>query len=86
MHEAFTMNVDRLWLRMSGDPDRRAFDGYFTALGFGDDDTLWPKSGSSFSGYQLLLEYFTFREKFMFTGLRAARTGEGGSAGETPVV
>ncbi|MCP5634841.1 type VI secretion system baseplate subunit TssF, partial [Klebsiella pneumoniae] len=48
----------------------RPMDGYFTALGFGDDDRLWPKGDSSFSGYQLLLEYFTFREKFMFTGLR----------------
>lgn len=70
MHEAFTMNTARLWLRMPGDMDRRPMDGYFTALGFGDDDRLWPKGDSSFSGYQLLLEYFTFREKFMFTGLR----------------
>ncbi|WGL81353.1 type VI secretion system baseplate subunit TssF [Enterobacter cloacae] len=70
MHEAFTMNTARLWLRMPGDTDRRPLDGYFTALGFGEDDRLWPKGDSSFSGYQLLLEYFTFREKFMFTGLR----------------
>jgi type VI secretion system protein ImpG len=47
MHEAFTMNTARLWLRMPGDMDRRPLDGYFTALGFGDDDDLWPK-GSSF--------------------------------------
>jgi type VI secretion system protein ImpG len=67
MHEAFTMNTARLWLRMPGDMDRKPLDGYFTALGFGDDDGLWPKGSSSFSGYQLLLEYFTFREKFMFT-------------------
>lgn len=60
MHEAFTMNVARLWLRMPGDMDRRPLDGYFAALGFGDDDDLWPKGNSSFSGYQLLLEYFTF--------------------------
>ncbi|MFV0575030.1 MAG: type VI secretion system baseplate subunit TssF [Vibrio sp.] len=70
MHEAFTMNVDKIWLRMSNKADRQPFDGYFTALGFGDDDGLWPKGSSSFSGYQLLLEYFTFREKFMFIGLR----------------
>ena len=66
MHEAFTMNTACLWLRMPGDTDRRPMDGYFTALGFGDDDRLWPKGDSSFSGYQLLLEYFTFRDKFMF--------------------
>lgn len=74
MHEAFTMNTARLWLRMPGDMDRRPLDGYFSALGFGDDDVLWPKGSSSFSGYQLLLEYFTFREKFMFTGLRGLET------------
>ncbi|MBK0035368.1 type VI secretion system baseplate subunit TssF [Erwinia sp. S43] len=69
MHEAFTMNVARMWLRLPGDIDRRPLAGHFTALGFAEDDRLWPKGNSSFSGYQLLLEYFTFREKFMFTGL-----------------
>ena len=68
MHEAFTMNVARLWLRLPGDVDRRPLDGHFSAQGFGDGDELWP-GGGSFSGYQLLLEYFTFREKFMFTRL-----------------
>lgn len=69
MHEAFTMNVARMWLRLPGDADRRPLKGYFTAQGFSDNDDLWPRGNSSFSGYQLLLEYFTFREKFMFTGL-----------------
>ena len=62
------------WLRLPGDIDTRPLNGYFTALGFGDNDDLWPKGSSSFSGYQLLLEYFTFREKFMFTGLRGLET------------
>lgn len=74
MHEALTRNVSRLWLRLPGETERQPFDGYFTALGFGDDDRLWPKGSSSFSGYQLLLEYFTFREKFMFVGLRGMET------------
>ena len=69
MHEAFTMNVARMWLRLPGDTDRRPLAGHFSAQGFGDDDDLWPRGSFSFSGYQLLLEYFTFREKFMFTGL-----------------
>ncbi len=38
-------------------------------MGFGKDDPLWPKGESAFSGYQLLLEYFTFLEKFMFVAL-----------------
>ena len=74
MHQAFTLNVASMSLRLPGDVDGRLLDGHFTALGFGDDDGLWPKGSSSFSGYQLLLEYFTFREKFMFTGLRGLDT------------
>lgn len=70
LHEALTLNVATMALRLPGDIDAQPFDGAFTALGFGDDDGLWPRSTSSFSGYQLLLEYFTFREKFMFAGLR----------------
>ncbi len=70
MHEAFTLNTAAFWLRLPGDPQPRPLEARFTALGFSEDDGLWPKGNSSFSGYQLLLEYFTFREKFMFTGLR----------------
>ncbi len=74
MHEAFTLNVARMWLRMPEEVDRRPLDGYFSALGFGEDDGLWPEDGRSFRGYQLLLEYFTFREKFMFIDLRGLET------------
>ena len=44
-------------------------EAHFSPMGFDDDDRLWPKGESAFSGYQLLLEYFTFREKFMFVAL-----------------
>ncbi len=74
MHEAFTLNVARMWLHMPDEVDRRPLDGYFSALGFGEDDGLWPEDGRSFRGYQLLLEYFTFREKFMFIDLRGLET------------
>ncbi len=37
--------------------------------GFSTEERLWPKAESAFSGYQLLLEYFTFREKFLFIDL-----------------
>ncbi|MEL2282445.1 type VI secretion system baseplate subunit TssF, partial [Klebsiella pneumoniae] len=43
--------------------------GYYSPGGFGEEDRLWPKVASACSGYQLLLEYFTFREKFMFVHL-----------------
>lgn len=41
----------------------------FSAAGFGTDERLWPKADNAFGGYQLLLEYFTFPEKFMFVDL-----------------
>ncbi|MDK9364656.1 type VI secretion system baseplate subunit TssF [Lelliottia wanjuensis] len=69
LHEALTLNATRLWIRLPGQPDRQPFDGRFAPQGFSEQDGLWPKGDSSFSGYQLLLEYFTFREKFMFVAL-----------------
>lgn len=35
----------------------------------GFEGRLWPKADNAFGGYQMLLEYFTFREKFMFVDL-----------------
>ncbi|AOI72708.1 type VI secretion protein ImpG [Burkholderia ubonensis] len=39
------------------------------AAGFAGNERLWPKADNAFGGYQLLLEYFTFPEKFMFVDL-----------------
>ncbi|MBD2792399.1 type VI secretion system baseplate subunit TssF [Xenorhabdus sp. 42] len=76
LHRALTRQVDAMYLRFpeqndSGQysADRRRFDGWFMPMGFEEDDNLWPKGESAFSGYQLLLEYFTFRPKFMFLAL-----------------
>ncbi|WP_036777720.1 type VI secretion system baseplate subunit TssF [Photorhabdus aegyptia] len=69
LHRAFTLQTQQLYLRLPGQPDRQPFDGGFSPMGFGEEERLWPKGESSFSGYQLLLEYFTFREKFMFVAL-----------------
>ncbi|WP_373225114.1 type VI secretion system baseplate subunit TssF [Enterobacter cloacae complex sp. ESBL7] len=74
LHEALTLNVAGMWLRLPGETDRRPLKGYFAAQGFGDEDGLWPQGGSSFAGWQLLLEYFTFREKFMSVCLRGLET------------
>lgn len=57
-------------LRFPGEVDRHPLAAHFAACGFGKDDALLPKTDGSFSGYQLLLEYFTFREKFMAVSLR----------------
>ncbi|WP_038995220.1 type VI secretion system baseplate subunit TssF [Pseudomonas putida] len=69
LHQALTLNSQAMYVRLPGQPERRALDGHFKSKGFADDDLLWPKGDSAFSGYQLLLEYFTFREKFMFVTL-----------------
>ncbi|VXD06303.1 Type VI secretion protein ImpG [Enterobacterales bacterium 8AC] len=69
LHLALTKQQAALYLRVPGAADRQPLKGYFSPGGFADEDRLWPKGDSAFSGYQLLLEYFTFREKFMFVHL-----------------
>ena len=69
LHQALTLNVQGLYVRVPGQTDRTPLDGHFSPKGFADEERLWPKGDSAFSGYQLLLEYFTFREKFMFVTL-----------------
>lgn len=69
LHQALTLNVQALYVRWPGQTERRPLIGHFAPKGFADEDRLWPKGDSAFSGYQLLLEYFTFREKFMFVTL-----------------
>ncbi|MCX2900417.1 type VI secretion system baseplate subunit TssF [Pseudomonas mandelii] len=68
LHQALTLNAQAMYIRQAGE-ERRLFEGFFSPKGFGDEDRLWPKGDSAFSGYQLLLEYFSFREKFMFVNL-----------------
>jgi type VI secretion system protein ImpG len=57
--------------------------------GFATDERLWPKAEQAFSGYQLLLEYFTFREKFLFVdlcGLDIGRLPTGATSFELEVL
>nr|WP_178131355.1 type VI secretion system baseplate subunit TssF [Pseudomonas sp. C1C7] len=70
LHKALTLKADALYVRMPEDGERYPLEGFFSPKGFADEDRLWPKGDSAFSGYQLLLEYFNFREKFMFVNLR----------------
>jgi type VI secretion system protein ImpG len=69
LHQALTLNTQALYVRLPGETQRHGLEGHFAARGFAAEDRLWPKGDSAFSGYQLLLEYFTFREKFMFVSL-----------------
>ncbi|WP_312686891.1 type VI secretion system baseplate subunit TssF [Kosakonia sp.] len=69
LHLMMTKRQAALYLRLPGQTERIRLDGGFSPGGFAEEDRLWPKGDSAFSGYQLLLEYFTFREKFMFVHL-----------------
>ncbi|ROP49455.1 type VI secretion system protein ImpG [Enterobacter sp. BIGb0383] len=69
LHLMLTRRQAGLYLRLPGQHDRIRLDGRFSPGGFGEEDGLWPKGDTAFSGYQLLLEYFTFRDKFMFVHL-----------------
>lgn len=69
LHLALNRRQAALYLRLPEQSERIAIDGWFSPGGFSDEDLLWPKGDGAFSGYQLLLEYFTFREKFRFVHL-----------------
>ncbi|MEK6421147.1 MAG: type VI secretion system baseplate subunit TssF [Burkholderia gladioli] len=72
MHLALTRQIDTIAWRVPG-----VHDGHPVPLagvtiepaGFSTGERLWPNADAAFSGYQLLLEYFTFREKFLFVDL-----------------
>ncbi len=69
LHLALTKQVAATWLKLPSASDRIALPLWFSPGGFAENDSLWPKGDTTFSGYQLLLEYFTFREKFLFVNL-----------------
>jgi type VI secretion system protein ImpG len=72
LHLALTRHVDDILLRRPGVSDgepQSLRDAYFAPAGFGPDERLWPKPDTAFGGYQLLLEYFSFPEKFLFVDL-----------------
>ena len=72
MHLALTRHVESITWRI---PEVR--DGQASRLpgvtiepaGFTADEALWPRVEGASSGFQLLLEYFSFREKFLFVNL-----------------
>lgn len=69
LHMMLTRRLASLYMRLPGQADRIRLDGWFSPGGFGEEEGLWPKGDAGFSGYQLLLEYFTFRDNFMFVHL-----------------
>ncbi|MEX3928977.1 type VI secretion system baseplate subunit TssF [Paraburkholderia sp. BR10936] len=83
MHLALTRQVDSILWRIPELRDGEALPLSGVTLepaGFSPEERLWPKADAAFSGYQLLLEYFSFREKFLFVdlcGLDVARLPAG---------
>ncbi|CAM2168942.1 type VI secretion system protein ImpG [Paraburkholderia sacchari] len=72
MHLALTRQVDTVLWRIPEvrDGDAVPLSGItLEPAGFSPEERLWPKADAAFSGYQLLLEYFSFREKFLFVDL-----------------
>lgn len=71
LHLALTRRVHAMYARHAATHTGRIrFNGWCKPMGFEDSERLWPKGDAAFSGYQLLLEYFSFRQKFMFVELR----------------
>ncbi|BBU32118.1 type VI secretion protein ImpG (plasmid) [Burkholderia sp. THE68] len=75
LYAALSAKPVAMQVRVPGFPDDRpgapqSMEGLRLApAGFATDERLWPKADNAFGGYQLLLEYFTFPEKFMFVDL-----------------
>lgn len=75
LYALLTAEPEALYVRIPGYPQDRpgapqSIQGLHLApAGFAPDERLWPKADNAFGGYQLLLEYFTFPEKFMFVDL-----------------
>jgi type VI secretion system protein ImpG len=75
LHAALTAAPLAMHVRVPGHPEERPgtpqlMPGlHMEAAGFAANERLWPKADNAFGGYQLLLEYFTFPEKFMFVDL-----------------
>lgn len=74
-----TRRVADCYIRLPGHIDRQPFQGGFRGGGFDESDCVWPvesngTENSGRAGYRHLLEYFTFREKFMFVDLAGLET------------
>ncbi|WP_354685085.1 type VI secretion system baseplate subunit TssF [Cupriavidus necator] len=75
LYAALTAEPLAVQVRVPGYPadrpgaPRTMADLHLEPAGFAAAERLWPKPDNAFGGYQLLLEYFTFPEKFMFVDL-----------------
>ncbi|OSI10487.1 type VI secretion protein ImpG [Neisseria zoodegmatis] len=69
LRHALLHNVDHINLNVDGEKFAPEHNIKFSSVGFGSEERLWRKENNSFSGYQMLLEYFCFKQKFFFVDL-----------------
>ena len=71
LYEALDNKCGRVLVRPPGqtDPALEIPGARLESMGFEDDEGLLPYPGRSFLGYRLLLEHFTFPQKFLFMDL-----------------
>ncbi|MGV3344954.1 type VI secretion system baseplate subunit TssF [Enterobacteriaceae bacterium LUAb1] len=79
LHLYLTRRVANFYVRLPGKADRQPFKGRFRACGFDASAGIWPverggAESADQAGHRHLLEYFTFREKFMFVELSGLET------------
>ncbi len=75
LHQFFTTRVKRAWIDVNRGQARVDLDpsSAVRAGGMAPDETLLPGDSRCFRGYELLLEYFVFPEKFLFIDLYGCR-------------
>lgn len=69
-----TRRVAGCYVRLAGNAERQPFSARFRATGFETESTVWPLEERQEPQHLWLLEYFTFREKFMFVDLCGLET------------
>jgi type VI secretion system protein ImpG len=77
LYELLFTRLNRILVRDPGNPKVNAITlsaSALQAVGFGRDEGMVPYSDRSFSGHRLLMEYFTFPEKFFFVDLTGLET------------
>lgn len=74
LRHALTRPGNQLALKASGKDTSLPGKLEFLQSGFKTGDDLWPRPDTAHGGYPLLMEYFAFREKFLFLELHGIQT------------
>lgn len=69
LYHLLRRQVDSILLRWGSDGQRLLPDGSVRPVGFAEGEDVLPYPSTSFPGFRLLSEYFSFPEKFLFVDL-----------------